>query len=329
MTESPIITLILTVRNRYELLGRTLRSIAAQTFTGFNLIIVDNGSTDAAPQIIDRWVEANANRFSSVTVLKESIAGASVARNCGLGHVTTDYVMYFDSDDEMLPDHISRIDNYLRSKPQTRILRWDIGILSSDGWLEVKTHPTECDLSLQIIHSPLSTQRFAVSTALLNEAGGWDEELNVWIDWELGCRLILSGAEVKYLTGEPTVIVHPSDDSITGKSWSAHAKNHETALDKVRKQIEQKHASASDTEDDDKDFNRFLLTLDAKRAAAAGMYRREGNKVIANRTLQKACSKHNLKHRLALRSIYTATRLSGHGLSALSSIFFPKKRVKE
>ncbi len=325
MTQNPSITLILTVRNRCELLNRTLGSIAAQNDTDFDIIIVDNASTDAAPRIINRWADENRSRFRSLTVVNEPEIGAASARNCGLRLCSTDYVMYFDSDDEMTSDHIKRVRKYLTQNPDTQLLRWDIGILDSDGWLQVKSLPGKCDAALQIIHSPLSTQRFIVATQLLRQAGGWDENLTIWIDWELGCRLILDGTEIKYLTGEPTVIVHPTDNSITGCRWSDRAEGHRKAIDKgkvlIHKAYSEKEPSA--------ETRRLLLIADAKLAAAAGRYRREGNKKYATEALHEACRGHKPRHRCALRIIYSVVFMTGHGLSPLCSLFFPAKKTRE
>lgn len=325
MTSNPSITLILTVRNRCELLGRTLRSITAQKDTDFDIIIVDNASTDAAPRIINRWADENRGLFRSVTIVNEPKTGAASARNCGLHLCTTDYVMYFDSDDEMTPDHIKRIREFLAQNPETELLRWDIGILDSDGWLQVKSLPGKCDAALQIIHSPLSTQRFIVTTQLLRSIGGWNEELTIWIDWELGCRLILTGTEAKYLTGEPTVIVHPSDNSITGSRWCDKAAGHRKAIDKVKKLIHNAHTE----EKPSPETRRLLLIVDAKLAAAAGRYRREGDKTSAAEALRAACSGHSLRQRCALHTIYSTVLIAGCGLSPLCSLFFPEKKPKE
>lgn len=74
-------------------------SVLVQDFTDWELILVDDGSTDGTPALIDR-IAAGDNRISAVHQLN---AGPGVARNAGIDRATGDYLVFLDSDDDLAP----------------------------------------------------------------------------------------------------------------------------------------------------------------------------------------------------------------------------------
>ena len=78
-TVEPLITVVLPVRDRADLLPRTLRSIQHQTLRPLRVVIADNGSTDAAPRIIAEWKERVAPEGISVKIVSEPRPGAARA----------------------------------------------------------------------------------------------------------------------------------------------------------------------------------------------------------------------------------------------------------
>lgn len=312
----PLITIIVPVHNRAGIVVRTLDSIAAQTCRDIRLIIVDNASTDSTPEVIAKWKSDNESAELQVDILHEPIPGAPAARNCGLTATESEYVMFFDSDDVMLPDHIERIHNYLIRFPDTDILRWDMGIIDSDGWLNVKRQHHPDELRLHILHSSLSTMRFTAKTSIVRDCGGWDNDLSVWNDLELGVRLLLTARTVRKLHGEPTVTVYPTEKSITGTSYSSRRSGHKVAMDKIK--------GILNTDE----HRTYMLIAAAKQAMTAALYRREGAAAIAREAFKEACTGLGRRHRAALRLIYLTVKITGHGGAALTDILFPYKAPK-
>lgn len=93
------VSVILPVYNTEPYLDRCIESILTQTFADFELIIVDDGSTDGSGKICDYY----ATRDERVRVLHEVNSGVSAARNIGLKHMTGDWVTFVDSDDWLEP----------------------------------------------------------------------------------------------------------------------------------------------------------------------------------------------------------------------------------
>lgn len=96
------VSIIIPVYNPGALLTRTLDSILAQTFTSFEVICVDDGSTDGSPDVLERYAARDA-RIKPVFQRNE---GAGKARNNGLARAQGDYVYFCDHDDMLHPRHL-------------------------------------------------------------------------------------------------------------------------------------------------------------------------------------------------------------------------------
>lgn len=99
------LTIIIPVYNAEEYLDRCLSSVLEQGFPSYEVILVDDGSTDSSPLICERY-SATDPRFR--TVHKEN-GGVSSARNAGLDLAKGEFVMFVDSDDVLLPDALERM----------------------------------------------------------------------------------------------------------------------------------------------------------------------------------------------------------------------------
>ena len=99
------LSIIIPVYNAEEYLDRCLVSIMEQSFTSYEVILVDDGSTDSSPLICDRYSSTDP-RFR--TIHKKN-GGVSSARNAGLDLAKGEFVMFVDSDDMLLPDAVERM----------------------------------------------------------------------------------------------------------------------------------------------------------------------------------------------------------------------------
>lgn len=90
-----MITLVLPVYNVEKYLDKCLSTIFSQTFKNFELIIVNDGSTDNSKEIIKSYI----NKFSNIIYLEQKNQGQSVARNNAIKHASGDYIIFIDSDD--------------------------------------------------------------------------------------------------------------------------------------------------------------------------------------------------------------------------------------
>lgn len=101
----PTVSIILPTYNRARFLPKAIESIRAQECTDWELIIVDDGSTDGTEVLLPKLT---AGIPQSVRIVRQENQGPAEARNLGLEHIKGSYVAFFDSDDEWLPHHLAK-----------------------------------------------------------------------------------------------------------------------------------------------------------------------------------------------------------------------------
>jgi GT2 family glycosyltransferase len=111
---TPAVTIILPTYNRAAFLPQAFRSIRAQTWTDWHLIVVDDGSTDGTRELV---MDFAARSDRPVEYVYQANRGAAAARNAGLDRATASYIAFFDSDDVWLPGYLERGVRALESNP--------------------------------------------------------------------------------------------------------------------------------------------------------------------------------------------------------------------
>src|SRR5690606_18001529 len=101
----PLVSIIIPTYNRAHLIGETLDSVLAQTYTHWECIVVDDGSTDDSQRVFDSYTSKD-TRFQFLKRPNTKPKGANACRNIGLETAKGEYVVFFDSDDLMTPNHL-------------------------------------------------------------------------------------------------------------------------------------------------------------------------------------------------------------------------------
>lgn len=101
------VSVIIPIYNSAPYLKRCIDSILAQTFASIEIIAVDNGSTDRTPSILQYYAKRYPNKFRTITIEHRNYAGAG--RNIGVQYAKGKYIVFSDSDDEMLPYAIEEL----------------------------------------------------------------------------------------------------------------------------------------------------------------------------------------------------------------------------
>ena len=310
MMNETLVTIIVPVYNREATIIRCLDSIVNQRgIERFELILVDNNSTDNSVEEIKHWIKRNTKLKTKL--IREHTQSAGAARNAGLKLVVTPYVMFFDSDDEMLQGHLERLLNGISQNPDADIIGWDTTCQLPDmRWYGASF---KCDRPMysHIINSSLATQRYATKTQFFKSAGGWNSTLPAWNDLELGVRLVSLKPKMVKLSDPPEgplVKTYFTSNSITGSSFSATPDKWEAALDKIEGTII-------------KSFPNELYLVAFRRAVLAGIYAREGAKSDAKRLFKKATAIGFGK--IKARAVYETARVFGRGTRLLASLLLP------
>ena len=111
----PSVSVIIATYNRGDYLGATLESIFAQSFRDFEVIVVDDGSTDATRRVIDAY-------GSRVHYIYQDNRGPSAARNLGVRHARANWISIQDSDDLSLPNHLDDLHGYVTNHPEVAMV---------------------------------------------------------------------------------------------------------------------------------------------------------------------------------------------------------------
>ena len=101
----PKVSVVIPVYNAGKYLKRCVESLMRQSFTDFEVLLVDDGSADDSGEICDYY----ASRDERVKIFHKVNEGVSAARNFGLDRVKGDWVTFVDADDEILPGYLSKL----------------------------------------------------------------------------------------------------------------------------------------------------------------------------------------------------------------------------
>ena len=126
MTDLPLISVVVPVYRVEKYLDHCIQSIAEQTYSNLEILLVDDGSPDGSGAICDRW----AARDSRILVIHKQNAGAGAARNTALDAARGEIIAFVDSDDYLHPNLFSHL--YGLMKDGVEIAECEIGITETD-----------------------------------------------------------------------------------------------------------------------------------------------------------------------------------------------------
>lgn len=127
-----LISIIIPVFNRESLVGETLDSILGQSYTLWECILVDDGSSDGTMDVLRRY-QLMDERFRVCQRPDSAVKGAPSCRNYGFSKSTGDVIQFFDSDDIMLPDMLADKLRYLNDNPDAAFVVSKMGEFDGDG----------------------------------------------------------------------------------------------------------------------------------------------------------------------------------------------------
>jgi glycosyltransferase involved in cell wall biosynthesis len=190
---TPLFSVIVPTYNRAYVLWRALLSVLAQTEPRWELLVVDDGSTDDTGRLLEEF------RDPRIRVVTTPNRGQSAARNQGAQLARAPYLAYLDSDNTWRPEFLAVMLDAVRRYPagilwycgqQTTLWRRDV----ADTWLvehrgeDVRAQYT-VDEALQL-NGP-DTSCIVHRRSLLAEVGGWDEACRWLEDWDFFVRSLL------------------------------------------------------------------------------------------------------------------------------------------
>ncbi len=136
--KNPLITIIIPTYNREDTISRAIESVLSQTYENWELIIVDDGSTDNTLKIVEKY----SNENKKIIYFSEKHLGVCNARNVGIKNSKGNYIAFLDSDDEFLPNKI-KIQLELMIKHKADLSLSNCTIYQEDKKIEKKFNETK------------------------------------------------------------------------------------------------------------------------------------------------------------------------------------------
>jgi glycosyltransferase involved in cell wall biosynthesis len=181
MSNRILFSIVIPTYNRAHLLPATIESILAQTYSDFEIIIVDDGSTDDTEQVVQRFLS------DKVYYYKKPNGERGAARNFGTFKSKGDYINWFDSDDIMFPDHLQVASDFIAKNNPEIFAQGHKHQHISGKVIEVFVYPPDINHELYrrnpIANSPVIVRRDIALANLFNEDRGLSgsEDYELWL----------------------------------------------------------------------------------------------------------------------------------------------------
>jgi glycosyltransferase involved in cell wall biosynthesis len=130
MKANPAITVLMPAYNAEKYIGQAIDSVLRQTFTDFELVIVNDGSTDSTQKVIHSFKDAR------IVLINQPNMGVAAALNTGLKHSRAPFIARFDADDICYPERLEKQIRFLKENPEYILVGSDADyILENDDFL--------------------------------------------------------------------------------------------------------------------------------------------------------------------------------------------------
>jgi len=192
MANGPAVSVIIATYNRARLIAETLDSVLGQSFRDFEVILVDDGSTDNTREVVERY-------GTRVQYIYQSNRGPSAARNRGVRQATGAWISIQDSDDLSAPNHLSALHGYAGAHPNVGMIFANGAYLGGPEHKRNTIIPGSKSRSLAnrgvqlediFDKSIVRLQAALISKTAYEAVGGHDESLRICMDLDLSFRLL-------------------------------------------------------------------------------------------------------------------------------------------
>jgi glycosyltransferase involved in cell wall biosynthesis len=197
----PKISVIIPVYNRGDLLARTINSVINQTFTDFELIVVDDGSTDNTKDVVQDFVKKD----SRVKYFRQkNSGGAAGPKNTAIKYCTGEYVAYLDHDDEWFPTKLEKqLKIFENSSRNLGLVSCNILIVNQSKNLResrmMLSNPSIADMLLRPSSYAFSNSSVLIPKTVIDIVGPRDENLKVSDDHDYFLRVALAGFKFDFV----------------------------------------------------------------------------------------------------------------------------------
>lgn len=186
----PRFSIIIPVFNKEKFVAKTIKSVLSQTFTDFEIIIINDGSTDKSES------EILAITNERILYFSKKNEGVAVARNFGISKAVSNYICFLDADDFWFPNFLETMNQYIQKLPNEKVFACAIEIETKK-----KTFPAQYSFAqkndFEIVNffesshkgAVLWTSSVCIHKEVFEKSGVFDEQLKVSEDTDLWIRI--------------------------------------------------------------------------------------------------------------------------------------------
>ncbi len=179
-----LISIIIPTHNRAHLISRAIQSVIEQTYTNWELIIVDDGSTDNTENVLQPFLKDDRIKY-----VKKENSGAAHSRNVGVEKASGDWITFLDSDDEVNLNWLSEIVSMIETE-SPHLICCGCDKIDSEGNIIDKILPDEDPYLFGNVTYLMIGGTFAIKRSVFDKVGGYDWELRSGQHTELAFRII-------------------------------------------------------------------------------------------------------------------------------------------
>jgi glycosyltransferase involved in cell wall biosynthesis len=232
MLETPLVSVIIPTYNSGGFVGATLESALRQTLADFEIIVVDDGSSD------DTVARVRSFPDRRLRVFEQAHRGAPAALNAAVQAARGRYIAFLDHDDLWLPAKLERHIAFFESNPSTEATFSWSGLIDERGW-GIKFHPAHWRGPIsfrQLLEDYVvgSSSSVVMRQRAIAAAGGFDEQLPCCHDSDLVLRIALTGENAICAVPEELTLYRRHAGQMS-RDWRAMQRDWKLLLEKFRR----------------------------------------------------------------------------------------------
>lgn len=199
-SKTPVVSVVIPTYNRAFFVNKAIDSVLSQIFTDYEIIVVDDGSTDETKKNLKKYSD-------KIRYIYQDNSGVSAARNTGITIARGEWVAFLDSDDEWRPDYLFKQIKKARDFPRTTMQTANCLFIGLEGktqsYFEINGALAEFNgmnylfienpFRFIVKHGPWQVGSTIIRRKAITEAGLFDTSFNITEDFDLMARVALQG----------------------------------------------------------------------------------------------------------------------------------------
>lgn len=188
-----MISVVIPLYNKENSIATTINSVLIQTFYDFEIVVVDDGSTDNSALVVEKLCD----RYRNIHLIKKHNGGVSSARNTGIRESKGEYIAFLDADDLWHPDYLFELNSLIQKFPDVGIYELGYKQIQKEEFLTLTHEENSENIPYGIVSNPWDehavfwTGSSSSSKAALIEVGLFDERISHGEDLDMWYRLLL------------------------------------------------------------------------------------------------------------------------------------------